>query len=72
MGRAGWVDPRKVLALPGVHSAVTYSNSNPGELPDSAKDAARQKSVTKFAVGACEAAGKGNPGGTYYVVMAFY
>jgi uncharacterized protein YkwD len=72
MGKAGKVDPRKVLALPGVHYAVTYNNSRPEELPDSAKNAARTKSVTKFAVGACEASGKTNPGGTYYVVMAFY
>jgi hypothetical protein len=72
MGRAGKMEPQKVLALPGVHYAVTYSNSSPEELPASAEDAARQKSVTKFAVGACEAAGRGNPGGTYYVVMAFY
>jgi hypothetical protein len=72
MGRTGKIDPRKVLALPDVHYAVTYNNSRPEELPDSAKHAARQKSVTKFAVGACEAAGKGNPGGTYYVVIAFY
>src|SRR4051794_9674685 len=27
MGRAGKVDPQKVLALPGVHYAVTYNNS---------------------------------------------
>ena len=72
MGQAGKVDPRKVLSLPGVHYAVTYNNSRPEELPASAKDAARTKSVTKFAVGACEASGKSNPGGTYYVVMAFY
>src|SRR3954454_10817641 len=72
MGRAGKIDPNKVLALPGVHYAVTYNNSRPEELPASAKNAAQQRSVTKFAVGACEAADEGNPGGTYYVVMAFY
>ncbi len=72
MGRAGQVDPRKVLAMPGVHYAVTYNNSNPEELPASAKRAAREKSVTKYAVGACSVSDKRNPGGTYYVVLAFY
>ena len=72
MGRTGRMQPQRVLALPGVHYAITYSNSNPAELPDSAKEAARQGSVTKFAVGACEASGKANPGGTYYVAIAFY
>ena len=72
MGRSGKVDPRRVLALPGVHYAVTYNNSQPDQLPDSAQSAASQKSVAKFAVGACETKDAGNPGGTYYVVLAFY
>jgi len=72
MGKAGKVDPRQVLALPGVHYAVTYNNSQPDQLPDSAESAAASKSVTKFAVGACETKDANNPGGTYYVVLAFY
>jgi hypothetical protein len=72
MGKSGKVDPRQVLALPGVHYAVTYNNSQPDQLPDSAESAAASKLVTKFAVGACETKDAGNPGGTYYVVLAFY
>ncbi len=72
MASKGTMQPQKVMALPGVHYAITYSNTRPEELPDSAKDAAQQRSVAKFAVGVCEGAGRGNPGGTYYVVMAFY
>jgi len=72
MGKSGKVDPRPVLALPGVHYAVTYNNSQPDQLPDSAENAASSKSVTKFAVGVCETKDAGNPGGTYYVVLAFY
>jgi hypothetical protein len=72
MGNSGKLDPRQVMRLPDVRYAITYNNSQPEQLPASAQDAARQKSVTKFAVGACESAGKSNPGGTYYVVMAFY
>ncbi len=72
MGRAGKVDPRQVLAMPGVHYAITYNNSKPDQLPPSARSAASQPAVTKFAVGACEAKDAGNPGGTYYVALAFY
>jgi hypothetical protein len=72
MARAGKLDPRQVLELPNVRYAITYNNSQPEQLPPSAQDAARQKSVTKFAVGACESTGKSNPGGTYYVALAFY
>ena len=72
MGRAGKVDPRRVLALPGVHYAITYNNSSPETLPSSASDAAQAKFVTKYSVGACSISDKRNPGGTYYVVLAFY
>jgi hypothetical protein len=72
MGHAGKLDPRQVMRLPDVRYAITYNNSQPEQLPASAQDAVRQRSVTKFAVGVCAASGKSNPGGTYYVVMAFY
>ncbi len=72
MARTGKMNPRQVMNLPGVRYAITYSNSQPEDLPVSAEEAARQGSITRFAVGACEATGRGNPGGTYYVVIAFY
>jgi hypothetical protein len=72
MARAAKLDPRQVLKLSNVRYAITYNNSQPEQLPPSAQDAVRQKSVTKFAVGACESTGKSNPGGTYYVALAFY
>lgn len=72
MARAGKVDPRQVLSLPGVRYAITYNNSQPEQLPASVRNAVSQVAVTRFAVGACEAKDAGNPGGTYYVVLAFY
>ncbi len=72
MASTGKLDPRPVLKLPGVHYAITYNNSHPEELPSTANSVATEKSLRQYAVGACFAEGKSNPGGTYYVVMAFY
>ena len=72
MGNTGKLDPRQVLAIPGVHYAITYNNSRPEELPPSANSVAEKKAVTQYAVGACFVQEKSNPGGTYYVVLAFY
>jgi Cysteine-rich secretory protein family len=71
MGKSG-LNPKRVLAMPGVHYAVTYRNSRPEELPSSARELADERSLKKFGVGACFVKEKSNPGGTYYVVMAFY
>jgi hypothetical protein len=72
MGEAGRLNPKQVLALPGVHYAITYNNSRPEELPSSARGIAGAKQLREYAVGACFRQEKSNPGGTYYVVMAFY
>ena len=66
------MDPRQVLAQPGVHQAITYTNTRPEELPASARQAASSSANTRYAVGACFASDANNPGGTYFVVMAFY
>ncbi len=72
MGQSGHLSPKQVLAQPGVRYAITYNNSDPADLPSSAHTLAGNKQLAEYAVGACFAQGKGNPGGTYYVVMAFY
>ncbi len=72
MGHAGKLDPRQVLAIPGVHYAITYNNSRPEELPSSANTLADKKALTQYGVGACFVQERSNPGGTYYVVLAFY
>lgn len=72
MSTSGKMDPRQVLSQPGVHQAVTYNNIRPDDLPPSARQAAIDPANTKFAVGACFASDGRNPGGTYFVVMAFY
>lgn len=72
MGKAGRLRPQEVLALPGVHYAVTYSNSSPDDLPSSARDLADEKRLERYAVGACFVREKNNPGGTYYVAIGFY
>jgi hypothetical protein len=72
MGKAGRLNPKQVLSIPGVHYAITYSNSSPDDLPSSAQQLADERQLKKFGVGACFVKEKNNPGGTYYVVMAFY
>jgi Cysteine-rich secretory protein family len=72
MGHAGKLDPRQVLSIPGVHYAITYNNSRPEALPSSANSLADKKGLTQYSVGACFVQEKSNPGGTYYVLMAFY
>jgi len=72
MGHSGKLNPRLVLAIPGVHYAITYNNSRPEDLPSSANNLADKKGLTQYGVGACFVQERSNPGGTYYVVMAFY
>jgi uncharacterized protein YkwD len=73
MAKKGKLDPRKALKLPNVGEAVVYNNSRPEEMPDSARKIAASDRDSKFAVGACFTADqKGNPGGTFFVVMTFY
>lgn len=72
MGEAGRLNPKQVLSMPSVRYALTFSNSNVEELPSSAQQLASEKSLRKYGVGACFVKGSDNPGGTYYVVMAFY
>lgn len=72
MGKGGRLEPKQVLAFPGVHYAITFNNSRPDDLPASARNLAGEKTLTKYAVGACFVNEANNPGGTYYVLMAFY
>jgi uncharacterized protein YkwD len=73
MANSGKLDPRAPSRFPGVRASVVFNNSRPDELPKSAQDIAHQNRFEKFAVGACFTTDRpDNPGGTYYVVMAFY
>lgn len=71
MGDNGRLNPKEVLALPGVRYAITYSNSSPEDLPSSAQQMAADEPLKQYSVGACFVK-EDNPGGMYYVVMAFY
>lgn len=72
MAHASRLDPRAVLSLPGVRNVITYNNSRPENLPQSVQNVARDRALTRFAVAACQTSNATNPGGTYFVVMAFY
>jgi hypothetical protein len=73
MAKTGRLDTQAALQVPGVEGAVVYNNSIPSDLPDAARTPARSRRYEKFAVGACFAnSAPGNPGGTYFVAIAFY
>ncbi|MGZ4814183.1 MAG: CAP domain-containing protein [Terriglobales bacterium] len=73
MAKSGKLNPRQASTLPYVRTAVVYNNSRSEELPESARKLARQTDLTKYSVGACFTTDQpSNPGGTFYVVMAFY
>jgi len=73
MAQAGKLDPARPLQIGGVREALVYNNSRPEELPHGAREIARNNHYTQFAVGACYTGDRpDNPGGTFYVVMAFY
>ncbi len=73
MAQTGKLDSHAALQLPGVQAAVVYNNGIAEDLPESARQAARNRRFEKFAVGACFApVAPGNPGGTFFVVLAFY
>jgi hypothetical protein len=73
MAQRGKLDPRSALKIGGVVEAVVYNNSHPENLPDSAHKVAERDRYTKLAVGACFTSDQPqNPGGTFYVVMAFF
>ena len=73
MAKTGELNPRQASQMPYVRAAVVYNNSRPEELPESVRQIARQTDITGYAVGACFTKDQpANPGGTFYVVMAFY
>jgi hypothetical protein len=61
MAKRGRLDTRRAFNQP-----------DPKELPSSAVKAAHDSTIRKMALGACFAAGPGNPAGAWWVVMAFY
>jgi len=73
MAKTGKLDPEAAIRLPNVREAVVYNNSRPEILPESAKKILRKSELTQFAVSACFTGDQpSNPGGTFYVVLAFY
>ena len=72
MGKAGELDTRRALSLPNVSAAVTFTASEPDQLPSSAVKIRNQPTTSTYAVGACFAASTNYPTGVYWVVMIFY
>ncbi len=73
MAKAGKLDPQAAIRLPNVREAVVYNNSRPEVLPESAKKILHKGEITQFGVSACFTGDQSNnPGGTFYVVLAFY
>ncbi len=71
MATQGQLSTRRGLELPGVRYVVAYTESDPQRLPASAARLAPDRTLQKFAVGACYATSK-YPGGTWWVLMVFY
>jgi hypothetical protein len=72
MGTRGQLDTRSPLELPGVHSAVAYTESDPDILPSNGVKKAQDPSVKRIGVGACFANSPKYPAGVWWVIMVFY
>ena len=72
MAKQGEVDTRAPLNLPGVQSALAYTEADPSKLPSNAVMMARDPNLKRFAIGACFAGSAQYPAGTWWVVMGFF
>ena len=73
MARSGKLDAQRAAELPNVRESLVYNNSRPEELPATAKKMLDNNRIAQFAAGACFTGDHPeNPGGTFYVVLAFY
>lgn len=72
MAHDGRLATRDVLALPGVHNAVAYTDTDLASLPSSARKLAGNSSITRVAVAACFASSAKYPSGMYWGVIAAY
>ncbi len=73
MESQGALNTRPALALPGVHYAIGYTQSQPQDLPASALRLAPDPGIRRFAVGACFGArGEKYPSGTWWMLMVFF
>ncbi|MGH9524845.1 MAG: CAP domain-containing protein [Terriglobales bacterium] len=72
MAHDGQLATRDVLALPNVHTAVAYTESDISALPSSARKLAGDFAVGRIAIGACFASSTKYPSGMYWVVIAGY
>ncbi len=72
MAKRGSLDTRAALKLPGVESAVTYTQPDPQTLAPNAIKMAHDPGVKRFGVGACFGDGDKYPSGTWWVAMVFY
>jgi uncharacterized protein YkwD len=71
MARQGRLDSRAPLRLRDVEAAVVYTESDPAKLPPNAVKMAHDRTVKRFAVGACFARSPQYPAGVWWVTMAF-
>ncbi|HZR30421.1 MAG TPA: CAP domain-containing protein [Terriglobales bacterium] len=66
------LESQAILKLPGVRRAVTFTTTQPKDLPPSAREAILWPEAKAFAVGACFARSPSAPGGTNWIALAIY
>ncbi|HET7206656.1 MAG TPA: CAP domain-containing protein [Terriglobales bacterium] len=66
------LDPKEVKAFGPLRSVLTYTNSEPDNLPGSAEQVLRDRNLRSYAVGTCYAQTPSYPNGAYFVTLALY
>ncbi len=72
MAHSGALNTSRVLSQPGVRYAVAYTAAIAADLPQDVRRLRARPDINRFAVGVCFGATRENPGGVYWVLMAFY
>ena len=71
MARAGRLEVKPALALPGAHYAAVYTSTDLNTPPGDAQQLAR-KNASRIAAGACFARSSKYPSGVYWVVLTAF
>ena len=73
MAKTGRLNASIVAHLSNVRESLVYNDARPEVLPASAHKVLRNSEIKRFAVSSCFTGDRpDNPGGTYYVAIAFY
>ena len=72
MAQSDALNTAGALKLPDVRYAAAYTTPDPADLPPNVRRLRDHADVSRFAVGACFAVTPKNPGGIYWVLIAFY